>query len=85
MRILDNEEIDETENSWWSRGRREFFDSIKIHTEEGEDRAYMRWFLKAQHQQGLKDVIHLIEVGVADGKWLSDIIGELKELAEEAK
>jgi len=38
--------------------------------------------LKAQQQQDLKDFIHLIEAGTADGKWLSDILDELKQLLE---
>ena len=39
--------------------------------------------LKAQHKQDLMDFIYLIEAGTADGKWLSDILDELKQLLED--
>jgi len=83
MRILNDKEIelefteytDESKALWASTlGRDEKIErAFKLLT-------VPQRIAKAQHQQDLKDFIYLIEAGTPDGKWLSDILDELKQL-----
>ena len=80
MRILNDDEIYSAVTEGFGRKVKanNLTDEIALKRHEAA-----KMVAKVQHQQDLKDFIHLIEAGTADGKWLSDILGELKQLLED--